>query len=333
MIDANTLIYGLNRIHYCKSAIIRYGCYCMNPELLRDIGLFVEVVNEKSFTRAAKHLEMPASTVSRRIAGLEKQIGTQLLHRTTRRVDLTDAGAAYYARCAHLVKEAQLAHEQLSEIITKPRGTLRLSCTPDFAATFLAEILVEFAEQYPEVNFELDLSNRKVDVATEHFDAAIRIGRLDDSNLISVRIGVLPLVLYAAPAYLKRSPALRSPEELALHSCIRLHANENGSTWIFEQVDKSKSEKAALVKVSGRFVANNMSMLCQLTLLGAGIGIIDKTIAIELVTQGRLVQVLPGWQLQPVEIHLLAPSRLMPARLRVFANFLKDRFHNKFSDI
>jgi DNA-binding transcriptional LysR family regulator len=331
MIDANTLIYGLNRIHYCKSAIIRYGCYCMNPELLRDIGLFVEVVNEKSFTRAAKHLEMPASTVSRRIAGLEKQIGTQLLHRTTRRVDLTDAGAAYYARCAHLVKEAQLAHEQLSEIITKPRGTLRLSCTPDFAATFLAEILVEFAEQYPEVNFELDLSNRKVDVATEHFDAAIRIGRLDDSNLISVRIGVLPLVLYAAPAYLKRSPALRSPEELALHSCIRLHANENGSTWIFEQVDKSKSEKAALVKVSGRFVANNMSMLCQLTHLGAGIGIIDKTIAIELVTQGRLVQVLPGWQLQPVEIHLLAPSRLMPARLRVFANFLKDRFQNKFS--
>jgi DNA-binding transcriptional LysR family regulator len=331
MIDANTLIYGLNRIHYCKSAIIRYGCYCMNPELLRDIGLFVEVVNEKSFTRAAKHLEMPASTVSRRIAGLEKQIGTQLLHRTTRRVDVTDAGAAYYARCAHLVKEAQLAHEQLSEIITKPRGTLRLSCTPDFAATFLAEILVEFAEQYPEVNFELDLSNRKVDVATEHFDAAIRIGRLDDSNLISVRIGVLPLVLYAAPAYLKRSPALRSPEELALHSCIRLHANENGSTWIFEQVDKSKSEKAALVKVSGRFVANNMSMLCQLTLLGAGIGIIDKTIAIELVTQGRLVQVLPGWQLQPVEIHLLAPSRLMPARLRVFANFLKDRFQNKFS--
>jgi DNA-binding transcriptional LysR family regulator len=302
----------------------------MNPELLRDIGLFVEVVNAKSFTRAAKHLEMPASTVSRRIAGLEKQIGAQLLHRTTRRVDVTDAGAAYYARCAKLVEEAQLAHEQLSELITKPRGTLRLSCTPDFAATFLAEILVEFAEQYPEVNFELDLSNRKVDVATEHFDAAIRIGRLDDSNLISVRIGVLPLVLYAAPAYLKRSPPLRSPEELALHSCIRLHANENGSTWIFEQVDKSKSDKAALVKVSGRFVANNMSMLRQLTLLEAGIGIIDKTIAMELVTQGRLVQVLPGWQLQPVEIHLLAPSRLMPARLRVFANFLKDRFQNKF---
>jgi len=303
----------------------------MNPELLRDIGLFVEVVNARSFTRAAKHLEMPASTVSRRIAGLEKQIGAQLLHRTTRRVDVTDAGAAYYARCAHLVEEAQLAHEQLSELITKPRGTLRLSCTPDFATTFLAEILVEFAEQYPEVNFELDVSNQKVDLAADHFDAAIRMGRLDDSNLISVRIGVLPLVLYAAPAYLKRSPALRSPEELALHSCIRMQANENGSTWIFEKVDKSKSEKATLVKVSGRFVANNMSMLRQLTLLGAGIGIIDKTISIELVTQGRLVQVLSGWQLQPVEIHLLAPSRLMPARLRVFANFLKDRFQNKFS--
>jgi DNA-binding transcriptional LysR family regulator len=303
----------------------------MNPELLRDIGLFVAVANEKSFTRAAKHLGMPTSTVSRRIAGLEKQIGTQLLHRTTRRVDLTGAGAAYYARCAQLVEEAQLAHEQLSELITKPRGTLRLSCTPDFAATFLAEILMEFAEQYPEVNFELDLNNRKVDIATEHFDAAIRIGRLDDSNLISVRIGVLPLALYAAPAYLKRSPPLRSPAELALHSCIRLHANENGSTWIFEQVEKLKSDKAALVKVSGRFVANNMSMLRQLTLLGAGIGIIDKTIAMELVTQERLVQVLPSWQLQPVEIHLLAPSRLMPARLRVFANFLKNRFQNKFT--
>ncbi|MFT5671174.1 MAG: DNA-binding transcriptional LysR family regulator, partial [Glaciecola sp.] len=92
-----------------------------------------------------------------------------------------------------------------------------------------------------------------------------------------------------------------------------------------------QSHKAALVKVSGRFVANNMSMLRQLTLLGAGIGIIDKTIAMELVTQERLVQVLPSWQLQPVEIHLLAPSRLMPARLRVFANFLKNRFQNKLT--
>jgi DNA-binding transcriptional LysR family regulator len=311
--------------------MILFDRILMNPELLRDIALFVEVVNEKSFTRAAEHLEMPASTVSRRIASLEKKIGAQLLNRTTRRVDVTDVGAAYYARCSQLVEEAQLAHEQLSELITKPRGTLRLSCTPDFATSFLAEILVEFSEQFPEVNFELDLSNRVADVASEHIDAAIRIGKLDDSSLIAKRIGVLPLALYASPAYLKKNPPPKSPDELSLHSCIRLHASDTGSTWNFLGEKAARTDKPLAIKVRGRFVANNMSMVRQLTLLGVGIGILDKEIASDLAVQGHLIPVLPSLKLQPVEVHLLAASRLMPARLRLFADFLAQNFQNKFS--
>jgi DNA-binding transcriptional LysR family regulator len=303
----------------------------MNPELLRDIGLFVAVVNEKSFTRAAEHLEIPASTVSRRISGLEKIIGAKLLNRTTRRVEVTDIGAAYYARCAQLVEEAQLAHEQLSDLITKPRGTLRISSTPDFAATFLAEILVEFSELYPSVNFDLDLSNRMVDISSEHFDAAIRIGRLNNSNLISKWIGVLPLALYASPSYFVHHTAPKSPDDLSQHSCIRLHASDEGSSWNFIQNGLKNSGKLLAVKVHGKFVANNMSMVRQLTLHGAGIGIIDRKFAKELTNQGRLVQVLLDWELQPVEIHLLAPSRLMPARLRLFADFLASRFQSKFN--
>ena len=301
----------------------------MKPELLRDIALFVAVVNEKSFTRAAEHLEMPASTLSRRISGLERVIGAKLLTRTTRRVAVTDIGAAYYARCSQLVDEAQLAHEQLSDSITKPRGILRLSSTPDLAVTFLAEIIVEFSERYPEVNFDLDLSNRIVDVSSEHFDAAIRVGRLEDSNLISKKIGVLPLAVYASPSYLKHNSEPKSPEELPLHSCIRLHASEDGSTWNFTEKGLNQSGKLSSVKIQGRFVANNMSMVRQLTLLGAGIGIIDRKIAEELASQGKLVQLLPDWNLPPVEVHLLAPSRLMPARLRLFADFLADRFKKK----
>ena len=296
--------------------------------LLRDIALFVEVVNTRSFTRAAENLEMPPSTLSRRISGLERNIGLRLLNRTTRRVEVTDAGTAYYARCAHLVAEARVAHEQLAETVNVAKGTLRIACTPDFATQYLAPVVVEFTRRYPEVNVELSLSPRVEDLLVENLDLALRIGKLSDSALVARRVATLQLGLYAAPSYFAVAAPPRHPADLSRHVCIRMRSDEAGSTWNLSE--RGSSEKAAgiAVPVTGRFVVSSTLLIRQLTLLGAGIGVIDQVAAAEEVKTGRLLPVLPDWRLAPVPLHMLTASRLVPARVRLFGDFLGECLPN-----
>jgi len=292
--------------------------------LLRDIALFVEVVNTKSFTRAAENLEMPPSTLSRRVSGLERDIGLRLLNRTTRRVDVTDAGAAYYARCAHLVAEARVAHEQLAETVNVAKGTLRVACTPDFATQYLAPVVVEFTRRHPQVNVELSLSSRVEDLLVENLDLALRIGKLSDSALIARRVATLQLGLYAAPSYFAVAPPPRHPADLSRHVCIRMRADEAGSTWKLSERGSSDKATGVAVPVTGRFVVSSTLLIRQLTLLGAGIGVIDQVAAVEEVKTGRLLPVLPDWRLAPVPLHMLTSSHLVPARVRLFGDFLGE---------
>src|SRR5580765_7914821 len=152
---------------------------------LDDMALFVEVVKAKGFIRAAKSIGMPSSTLSRRISGLEKSIGLRLLNRTTRRVELTEAGRIYFERCKRIVEEAALAHEQLGDMVVNPSGVLRVSLPVDFANVYLTELIVEFARAFPGIRFEFDLTPRVVDLVAEPFDIAIRMGEPVDSALIA----------------------------------------------------------------------------------------------------------------------------------------------------
>jgi len=293
-------------------------------ELLRDIALFVEVVHTKSFVRAAENLGLPPSTLSRRISALERDIGLRLLNRSTRRVDVSEAGAAYFARCAHLVDELRVAHEQLAETVNIAKGTLRVACTPDFATQYLAPVVVEFSKRHPQVNVELTLSSRADDLQAENLDCALRIGRLPDSALVARRIASLPLGLYASADYIATASSPKHPTDLAQHVCIRLRADERGSTWCLRKRGASPPHPEVLVQVSGRFVVSSMQMIRQLTLQGAGIGIIDQQVAAEDVGAGRLLPVLPGWQMAPVPLHMLTASRLLPARVRLFGDLLSQ---------
>jgi DNA-binding transcriptional LysR family regulator len=293
-------------------------------ERLRDIALFVEVVKTRSFTKAAENLAMPASTLSRRISGLERAVGLRLLNRTTRRVEPSDAGAAYHARCAPLVEAARVAHEQLAQTLNEAQGTLRVACTPDFAMQYLAPVVTAFTRRHARVDVELSLSSQAADLMTDNLDVALRIGKLPDSTLVARPIATLQLALFASPHYLEVATRPQSPEDLAQHMCIRMRADEGGSTWHLQHARGDGPPRRMSVAVEGRFVVSSMLMIRQLTLLGAGIGVIDRVAAREDLAAGRLLPVLPQWKLEPVPLHMLTASRLMPARARLFGDFLAE---------
>ncbi|WP_206434404.1 LysR family transcriptional regulator [Iodobacter ciconiae] len=169
--------------------------------LLNDMALFVEVVRAMSFRRAADAIGVSNSTLSRRVSTLEKSIGLRLLRRTTRKLELTEAGQIYYEHCKRIVDEAKLAHEQLGDLLAQPSGVLRASLPVDFAATYLAPLIAEFARSYPGILFDFDLTPQRADLVAEPFDVAIRMGEPQDSGLIARKLASLP-TLYLVPLYL-----------------------------------------------------------------------------------------------------------------------------------
>lgn len=290
-------------------------------DLLQDMYLFVEVAKALSFSRAAEVLDLPTSTVSRRIAGLEKRVGVQLIYRTTRRFELTEAGRAYFDRCRAITEEALLAHEDLMQVAADPSGHLRISVTGDFGTLFLAPYLVKFRELYPNITFAVDMSPRFVDLAAERYDLAIRIGEINhDSNVIARRMALLPVRLYAAPQYLSRRGIPETPGDLVNHDCITV--TTSAGTVIWKLMCGSDVQRVA---ADGPIAANSLGMIRRLTLLGVGIGYLDEVMVQSDVQAKRLQPVLPNWQLTPVPVHAVTTSRLLPARTRVFIDFLYEK--------
>lgn len=289
-------------------------------DLLPDVVLFVAVARAKNFSRAARGLGMPVSTVSRRIADFEAKLGVQLLLRSTRQVELTDTGERYFARCQVLIETAEAAHAELHSATEPPRGKLRVSTTQDFALTYLTEPLADFLLRHPHISIELDLTPRSVDLIGDGVDVAIRMGALPDSQLYARRLGSAPQGLYAAPAYLARAGVPQAPGDLAGHECLRIRGAVDGETrWSLSQ-----GEQHEVVSMRGRVVANGMRFLRELTLLGLGIAALDEVIARAAVAAGSLVRVLPLWGLPPVPVHALTPSKVLPVRTRVLLEHLGD---------
>lgn len=291
----------------------------MRP-LLNDIALFIEVVNAGGFTQAAERLEMPPSTLSRRIATLERQIGFKLLNRTTRRVEPTAEGVAYHQRCQSLVEEATLAHEAIATNRSTVSGTLRLACTGDFANLYLTQCIKDYLEAHPRVDVELTLSSRVEDLLANQLDMAIRLGPLRDSPLIAHPLGLLQPSIYASPDFLRGHPAIAHPQDLANVPCIRIGSAETASRWAFSKRNDTTSLK---VTVTGRVVAGGPQMAAQLTAQGIGVGLLDRRLVQPLVTTGGLVELLEGWQPAAVQVHAVTLSRLMPARVRSFIDLVK----------
>ena len=286
---------------------------------LHSMELFAEVAKARSFSRAALVLGLPKSTLSRRVAELERSVGLSLLNRSTRKMELTGAGELYLERCLRIVEEAQVAHEELQALTATPSGLLRINMPATFATDVMAEILLGFARRHPEVAFHVNLASLEhADRVAEPCDLTIKIGELPDSSRIARTLGALRVVLYASEAYLLTHGSPAHPSELAGHECIGFRAQDNGASTRWQLV---RGDERVSVMPGSRFSVNDAGMARRLAMLGAGIAALggDQT---ELESSGGLRRVLPEWSLGPFPVHVVTETRLLPARARAFVDYL-----------
>ena len=289
-----------------------------------DLVVFARVVDEGSFSRAAERLSLPKSTVSRRVAALEAQLGERLLLRTTRKLTVTDFGHAVLEHAHHVVEDvtaaASLAHNRQLE----PSGRLRVTMPGDMANLILAPLLAEFGLKYPAVTLEVDLSARFVDLIGENFDVAIRMGDLrDDASLAARHLAAFTASLFAAPAYIARRGTPSEPEALMEHDALNLRSRAGDAIpWILKRGDQRWEGIPP-----GRATANSPELLMRIALKGVGIAVVNDHFALPYLQRGELVPVPPDWHLPPVSAWAVFPGRrLMPARTRVFLDALVEKF-------
>ena len=285
-----------------------------------DLVLFARVVDEGSFSRAADRLGVPKSTVSRRVAALEAQLGEQLLRRTTRKLTVTDFGRAVLEHAHHVVEDVAAAESLAQHRQVQPSGRLRVTMPGDLASLWLAPMLAEFVLNYPAVTLDVDLSARFVDLVAENFDVAIRMGELrDDATLAARRIALLTNSLYAAPTYVTRRGAPSEPDALMEHDALRLLAR-TGDPQVWALVHGEARWEGI---PPGRATANSPETLMRMALAGAVIAIIHDAFALPYLRRGELVQVLPDWSAPSVIASAVFPGRrLMPAHTRAFIDAL-----------
>ena len=286
-----------------------------------DLLIFARVAEAGSFSRAAERIGLPKSTVSRRIAFLEEQLGERLMLRTTRRLTLTEFGLQLLEHARQVAAEVD-AVKALSEYRqARPSGRLRVSMPNDFATVLLTDMLAAFIALHPAVSLELDLSPRRVDLLGENFDLAVRIGDLPDDTLLAARrIAAFPSGLYAAPAYLAERGEPVSPEALDQHHTLRL-LGRNGEAAGWTLISGEQRWEGA---PPARLVANAPELLINLARAGAGIAAVPDYFAAPSVRRGELRRVLPAWQMPSPTAWVVFPGRrLMPAKTRAFIDMLE----------
>ena len=289
---------------------------------LTDIVVFVRVVDDGSFTRAAERLKLSRSVVSKYVTRLEGRLGARLLNRTTRRLSLTEAGRIFYQRSRRGLQDIEEAEAEVSRLQEKPRGVLRINSPMSFGILHIAPALPEFLAQHPEVSVEMNLDDRVVDVIEEGFDVSIRIAEMPDSSLIARRLAPCRHVIVAAPAYLEKHGTPRTPEDLRDHNIISFSYQASAYDWHFISPDN----KQISVPVSGSMQANNSLALREALLRGVGITRTPTFVVGKDVQDGHLLSILGNYRTLEVSIYLVYPQRRhLSPKVRAFVDFMADR--------
>ncbi len=285
-----------------------------------DMTVFVEVIKLGSFSKAAHRLGVSPAAVSKRIAALEDRLGARLIHRTTRHLSLTDAGAAYFEAAARILSDISEAEAMISESAVRPKGQLTITAPSSFGHRHVAPLLPKFLADYPEIRIRLVLTDVMLDLVEQGIDIGIRIGKLADSSLHARKLANNLRLLVASPDYVARSGAPKHPEDLQKHNCIVFGGNVS---WTFE----GNGDAAPLtVRVAGNLDCNTGEVQRNAAIAGVGIALKSSWDVSDEIKAGILVPILPDWRLsQDLGIHAVYPSkRHLSTKLRLFINYLVE---------
>lgn len=293
---------------------------------LEQIRVFVELINCGSATKAADKLGLANSAISRRLKELEDRLGIQLVLRTTRTMSLTDAGRQFYTRCTRILEDIQEAEDEVTENNSELSGQLSIATPWSFGVSHLSPAVSEFMHRHPNVQIDLDMNDRRVDLVSEGIDVAIRIGKLEDSSLIARRIAPVSHVVCASPDYLQRNGTPSTPEQLSEHQGLCYANLKAPDQWFYFDELGNRN----IVKVPVRLKSSNGDALRNAAIAGLGILCEPSFIVYRAIRRGLLVPILTDYKWYEMEVYAVYPqTRHLSAKTRAFIDFLVNRFGDK----
>lgn len=296
---------------------------------LESMSVVLAVAEAGSLSAAARRQKMPLATVSRKVSELEEHLRTKLFHRSSRALVPTDAGRSYIAAAKRILADLAEAERVASGEYTTPRGDLSVTTLVALGRLCLQPILADFLAAFPEVDVQLHLQDRTLNLLDEHIDVALRVGDLADSGLIAVRVGEIHRVVCASPAYLQVRGMPKSPDDLSTHDCISYPPLQSPSTWRFK---RGQTEYA--VPVRSRFIASNLESAFDAARAGIGITVVFSYLVADPLRSGELVALLQDFQPPPQPVNFVySPNRFMPAKLRAFLDFAVPRLRARLADM
>ena len=293
---------------------------------LNDTLIFVKVVEHGSFISAARSLRLPKTTVSRKVQDLETRLGAQLLHRTTRKLGLTEAGNIYFEHCQRISRELDEAESAVGQLQSGPRGWLRVTAPYSLGIDKIAPLLGEFRTRHPEVRVEMLLSNEPLDLIDKEIDVALRVGHLPDSNLIARRLAVFRTQIFASPDYIARHGEPLHPDDLQHHATLAMHKsrrNGSGFAWTLNDGDRSIE-----YRIDPVLVANDPGALKGALLSGEGLIMASDVMMKPFAEHGYVQRVLAGWTGPEYEFNAVFPRGMVQSpKVRAFVDFLVERLN------
>ncbi|CAJ0771813.1 LysR family transcriptional regulator [Burkholderiaceae bacterium 26] len=291
---------------------------------LQAMQVFTRVVEASSFTKAADSLQLPRATVTNLVQSLEAHLGVRLLHRTTRRVNVTADGAAYYERCVRLLGDLEETEAAFSQSASGARGTLRIDVPASIGKRLLVPRIRDFHEAYPDLQLEIGMSDRTVDLVQEGVDCAVRGGELQDSSLVARRIGQLSMVNCASPEYLARFGTPQTLEDLQDHTAVNYFSARNGRRMDWDFVIDGQKQ---IHKVRSMVSVNDAESAVACGLHGLGLLQTSRFLVYEHLMSGALVEVLPDHVSEPVPVSVVYPhNRHLSPKVRVFVDWVATLF-------
>lgn len=298
----------------------------INKINLSDVRSFVLIAQLGNFTKAAEALAVSRSHVSRQISALETQMGVTLFVRTTRTLRLTEAGTHFFTQCETALNKIDQALIATVDDAKAVRGSIRVNCVGGYIGEeIIAKYISQFMQQYPDIDISLDFSSHRIDLIEDEFDISFRMGKLEDAGFIAKKLMDIKMTTLASPDYIKKYGELNHPKELTQHRCLTGSVKK----WSYQHINDIN--KNIDVQVEGRFTCKNGKALVQNALNGNGIIRVPLMYCNDDVNNGRLIQILPDWEIPDVALSsIYHRDKYQPTRLRTFIEFVKSKFEQDF---